>query len=87
MAKSTNGKKRSAVRTRSANVTESDIARRAYELYLARGCEDGHDVHDWLQAEQELQERSMSMNRDELDGKAESPGQLRKSLLPAKVVR
>ena len=33
-----------------------DIARRAYELYLARGCDAGHDVEDWLQAEQELQE-------------------------------
>ena len=34
----------------------SDIARRAYDLYLARGCDPGHDVEDWLQAEQELQE-------------------------------
>ena len=33
-----------------------DIARRAYELYLARGCDPGHDVEDWLQAERELQE-------------------------------
>jgi hypothetical protein len=32
----------------------SDIARRAYELYVARGGEDGHDVEDWLQAEREL---------------------------------
>ena len=68
MAKSTNGKRRSAVRpapdhsslrsvalNRSATVTEYDIARRAYELYLARDCEDGHDVDDWLQAERELQ--------------------------------
>ena len=33
-----------------------DIARRAYELYLARGCDAGHDVEDWLQAERELQQ-------------------------------
>ena len=33
-----------------------DIARRASELYLARGCDAGHDVEDWLQAERELQE-------------------------------
>jgi hypothetical protein len=32
-----------------------DIARRAYELYVARGGEDGHDIEDWLQAERELQ--------------------------------
>ena len=30
------------------------IARRSYELYLARGGEHGHDVEDWLQAEREL---------------------------------
>jgi Protein of unknown function (DUF2934) len=36
-------------------VTNSDIARRAYELYLGRGCEHGHDVDDWTQAERELQ--------------------------------
>ena len=36
------------------NVTDIDIARRAYELYLARSGEHGHDVEDWLQAEQEL---------------------------------
>jgi hypothetical protein len=39
-----------------ANVTERDIARRAYELYLARDREHGHDVDDWLQAERELGE-------------------------------
>ena len=68
MAKSTNRNRRSAVSPApdrsslrsagldgSANVTEYDIARRAYELYLARDCEDGHDVDDWLQAERELQ--------------------------------
>jgi hypothetical protein len=30
------------------------IERRAYELYLARGCAHGHDLEDWLQAEREL---------------------------------
>ena len=35
-------------------ITDGDIAQRAYALYLARGCEDGHDVEDWLQAEREL---------------------------------
>jgi hypothetical protein len=27
---------------------------RAYELYLQRGCQHGHDRSDWLQAEHEL---------------------------------
>ena len=35
-------------------ITEDDIARRAYALYLARGGQEGHDVEDWLQAEREL---------------------------------
>jgi hypothetical protein len=34
--------------------SHDDIARRAYELYEARGCEDGHDEENWLQAEREL---------------------------------
>ena len=77
MAKSTNRTKRSAASPaldpsslksatldRSANVTEYDIARHAYALYLARDCEDGHDVDDWLQAERALQrERSIHESR------------------------
>ena len=35
-------------------ITEHDIARRAYDLYLARGREPGHHLDDWLQAEREL---------------------------------
>ena len=35
-------------------VQVSDIARRAYDLYQARGCQPGHDVDDWVQAEREL---------------------------------
>ena len=30
------------------------IARRAYELYLARGGADGREMDDWLRAEKEL---------------------------------
>ena len=41
-----------------ASVTEHDIARRAYDLYLGRGGEDGHDVEDWFQAERELHRSS-----------------------------
>jgi hypothetical protein len=38
-----------------ANSPQIDqIARRAYELFLARGSEHGHDVEDWLQAEREI---------------------------------
>jgi hypothetical protein len=37
-----------------SEVTDDDIARRAYELYCARRFEDGHDVDDWLDAERDL---------------------------------
>ena len=30
------------------------IAERAYELFLARGAEPGHDLDDWLRAEREI---------------------------------
>jgi hypothetical protein len=36
-------------------VTHGEIARRAYLLFLARRCEHGRDLDDWLQAERELQ--------------------------------
>jgi hypothetical protein len=37
-------------------IDRSVVARRAYDLYEARGRESGHDVEDWLQAERELKE-------------------------------
>ena len=30
------------------------IAARAYEIWQASGCPDGHDLEHWLQAEREL---------------------------------
>lgn len=38
------------------SITREAIAARAYELYLGRGCQPGHDVDDWLQAEYELRQ-------------------------------
>jgi len=34
--------------------SSADIAKRAFELYCERGCQDGYDVQDWLKAEREL---------------------------------
>jgi Protein of unknown function (DUF2934) len=34
--------------------SKQDIAHRAYELYVQRGCEPGKDVEDWARAEEEL---------------------------------
>jgi hypothetical protein len=44
----------------SSPIAENDIARRAYDRYLARGCEPGHDLDDWLDAERELQQSAGS---------------------------
>lgn len=33
---------------------EERIRRRAYELYLRRGNQQGSDIDDWLQAEREI---------------------------------
>jgi hypothetical protein len=38
----------------SAPVTHDDIARRAYELFEARGYAHGFHLQDWLTAESEL---------------------------------
>ena len=36
------------------HVDEALVKKRAYELYQERGMEDGHDVEDWLRAEEEV---------------------------------
>jgi hypothetical protein len=33
---------------------EEEIRRRAYELFEARGGVEGHDLDDWLRAEEEI---------------------------------
>ena len=43
-----------AVRTDQPKITEEQIRRRAYQLYLARGKKPGDPLRDWLQAEKEL---------------------------------
>ena len=35
-------------------LSANDIARRAYEIYVARGRADGFDREDWLRAERDL---------------------------------
>lgn len=42
--------------------TPQKIEQRAYELYLERGGEHGHDRADWLAAENELTELSEQSN-------------------------
>jgi len=52
-----NGVPRNGGDTRAATVDRDECARRAYELYRARGGEHGRDLDDWLTAERELRQR------------------------------
>lgn len=36
-------------------VDTAQVSVRAYEIYCIRGCIDGFDVDDWLEAERQLQ--------------------------------
>ena len=44
------------------SITKDDVAQRAYELFLARGRVDGHDVEDWLEAERQLEAESTALS-------------------------
>jgi len=48
--------------------TDVQIRQRAYEIYVTRGCEDGRDFSDWLQAEQELSEAADDQRAIETSG-------------------
>ena len=37
-----------------AVLTHEEIANRAYEIYVEKGCRQGQSEQNWLQAEQEL---------------------------------
>jgi len=39
------------------HANDDEVARRAYELYEARGREPGRELEDWLHAEQEVNRR------------------------------
>jgi hypothetical protein len=41
-------------RSEADNGNEQLIQQRAYELFLKRGQEPGHELEDWLQAEREV---------------------------------
>ena len=48
------------VAERQPEITKDDVARRAYELFLARGRAEGRDVEDWLEAKRQLEAESGS---------------------------
>jgi hypothetical protein len=55
---STIAAKRVVKKTNHTNIrhdpAQIEIARRAYEMFIKRGGAHGHDLEDWLAAEQEL---------------------------------
>jgi DUF2934 family protein len=53
MAQDTTGKTRTITGTQTQNL-EEQIRQRAFELYEARGREEGRDLDDWLRAEKEI---------------------------------
>ncbi len=49
----------------SQELTENIIRIRAYQLFEQRGCEHGHDLEDWLQAEAEIMGKNPSASADQ----------------------
>lgn len=60
--------------TTAATLDRDRVAQRAYELYLARGCQEGQDLDDWLCAERELTGGQRS-ERDRAQGSPAERGQ------------
>jgi Protein of unknown function (DUF2934) len=50
-------------RTAEARPTDEEIELYAHQIYIERGGAHGHDVDDWLQAEQELLEKYANTSR------------------------
>jgi hypothetical protein len=55
--KSTSAPKVSRARKSDTVPTYDEVAQRAYERFVERGQQHGHDVEDWLSAERELAQR------------------------------
>ena len=44
--------------TENSRITKEEIEKRAYQLYVAGGCQDGRDLQDWFAAEEQLKAES-----------------------------
>jgi hypothetical protein len=51
----------------SLELTEEIIRMRAYELFVQRGHEHGHDLEDWLQAESEVMGKKPSVSAHQME--------------------
>lgn len=59
---SSNETKPSENKSGSQSPMSEAVAQRAFDLYLARGGQEGHDLEDWLQAEREILFQRQSVN-------------------------
>ena len=57
MARETRAAGRTASAVKARPVPQEEIAKVAYELFERRGCVPGHDLEDWLRAEQIVRDR------------------------------
>ena len=49
--------------TSSSAPLDCQIRARAHELYLQRGGQEGHDVEDWLRAEEEIISENLGIRK------------------------
>ena len=47
-----------------ANNFTQQVERKAYELYLKRGSESGHEWDDWFEAERQVESEMSTVDRD-----------------------
>jgi hypothetical protein len=57
-----------AERSERQTPSPQDVAKRAYELFEARGSAPGHDLENWLDAERELSATSQRRPKGRSDG-------------------
>lgn len=50
-----------------AAMDDGEVARVAYELYERRGREDGHDLEDWVKAEELVRQRQRAQHAEAPD--------------------
>jgi hypothetical protein len=55
-------------------ISREELEKRAYELYLQRGAEHGHDEEDWLLAEAQLSEERAGGRETSESFKTQSAG-------------
>jgi hypothetical protein len=56
-----NAKTQTRKETTSTVDIDERIRQRAFELFQLRGCQDGHDFDDWMQAEAEVMGKAQKL--------------------------